>query len=100
MEFIIEVFITMKYVFCFPRFLDLSYRHEGPDDREDGPDEDSERHDHLPGVPVSEVAEDGREHHVGDDEGRLEGAALRVGDVVLGLDLGQDAWKGRKYKGG
>ena len=47
-------------------------------------------------MTVAEVAEDGGKDHVGHDEGGLEGATLGVADLVLLLDLGQNAWNNIK----
>jgi hypothetical protein len=42
-------------------------------------------------MSIAEVAEERSEQHVADHEGRLEGAGLSVLDLVLILDLPQNA---------
>ena len=44
-------------------------------------------------MSVAEVAEQRREEHVADDEGRLQGSGLAIVDLVFLLDLPKNTWK-------
>ena len=66
-------------------------RDEGAGERDGRPEEDAGRHQPLAVDAVAEVAEEGREEHVEDDERRLQKAGVGVRQRVVLLHVLQDA---------
>ena len=67
------------------------YGHERSYHGEHRPEEHPEGHDCLPGVTVAEIPKNWGEDGVTDNESRLQCSALSIADVILALDLGENA---------
>lgn len=69
--------------------MPVAYLHVRAEQSGEAPQEDPERHDGPPAVPVAQVPEQRCENHVADHKGSLQQTSFVVADIEVLLDVFQ-----------